>query len=274
MIKNKLLLLSSLTLAFALTACGSDSTETSEQASSSTTIFSEVSDNDSLQSREVTLASKGVIESVTNIPIYCKSKQIVVSCNLKEGQTVKAGQLLVQQDEKDLLTNIQQAENQFEQAKTQYEESLIGQGYKREEFASVPENIRKRARVKTGYDIQELALRTAREELEATRVTAPVSGTITEVKINKFDIPGAEPICRIVDAQNLKVSFSILESEMTKVAVGNVVYVTTVAYNNEQHEAVITLISPIVTDGGMVKVEAKLKDNHHLMPGMTALVSL
>ena len=220
------------------------------------------------------LASKGVIESTTNIPIYCKSREIVVECNLKEGEKIRRGQLLIEQDDRELRTKIKQAENQFEQVKTQYEETLIGQGYKRADFPTVPEHVKKIARVKTGYDIQELALTTAREELQETRVTAPVSGTVTEVDIHKYDIPDSKPICRIIDVENLKVSFSILESEMNKVQMGDTVQVTTVAYNQEVHQAVITLISPIVTEDGMVKMEAKLEDNYHLMPGMTALVSL
>lgn len=49
---------------------------------------------------------------------------------------------------------------------------------------------------------------------------------------------------------------------------------TTVAYPSEQHPATVSAISPVIDTNGMVHVEATLQPHPHLMPGMTAFITI
>jgi multidrug efflux pump subunit AcrA (membrane-fusion protein) len=77
-----------------------------------------------------------------------------------------------------------------------------------------------------------------------------------------------------VDTEKLKVSFDVLENELAKYQMGKKVSVFTVAYPSEQHTATISAISPVIDSNGMVHIEATLEPHPHLMPGMTAIVTL
>jgi hypothetical protein len=66
----------------------------------------------------------------------------------------------------------------------------------------------------------------------------------------------------------------VLENELSKYQIGGSVSVTTIAYPSEQHPATVTAISPVIDDNGMVRIEATMEPHPHLMPGMTAFVSI
>ena len=85
--------------------------------------------------------------------------------------------------------------------------------------------------------------------------------------------PG-EPLFSIVDIDHLKVSFDVLENELAKYEMGATVSATTVAFPNEHHPGTISAVSPVIDDNGMIHVEATLKPHPHLLPGMTALVTI
>ena len=72
----------------------------------------------------------------------------------------------------------------------------------------------------------------------------------------------------------LKVCFDVLENELQKFQQGTRIRVVSIAYPAEVHEAVVSAISPVVEKNGMVHLEAMLQPHPHLMPGMTAIVTL
>ncbi len=219
--------------------------------------------------------SKGKIESVENVAVYSQMQEQVIKLNIKDGVTVSKGSVIVVLDDERLLNQLVQARNDFEQAQYLFEEILVGQGYKKNEFDKVPEYVQSMAKVKSGYNMKEASLHQAERNYAKREITAPVSGTVTDLTIHQYDLPqGTEPLCRIFDSEHLKVVFYILESERGRISVGNKVSVTTVAYVNEVHTATVSLISPKVDDNGMIKIEAELSDCNNLIPGMTAFVNL
>lgn len=226
-----------------------------------------------VQVKQDQLVSKGVIKSVTDIAIYTELQKKIVESNLKEGKLVQKGQVLVKQDDEEIRTDIEKARNEFEQAQYNYMEILIGQGYKRDDFDQAPQTVKDQAMIKCNYQAAKLNLEIAEKQLEKTVIKAPCNGAMSQVKVHQFDMPSGDPICHIVDTENLKVEFHILETELRKLSNGSVVNVVSVAYPDEPHEATVSSISVIVDENGMVQVEALLKDPTHLMPGMTAIVN-
>lgn len=222
-----------------------------------------------------TTVSKGKIESVTKIAVYSQMQEQIVKLNIRDGVTVKKGDIIVELDDERLMNQLIQARNDFEQAKFMFEEILVGQGYKKDRLDEVPEYVCSMAKVKSGYNTSEASLQQAERNYAKRKITAPVSGTVTDISVHQYDLPqSTAPLCLIFDADNLKVVFNILENERGRIEVGSSVSVTTVAYANETHSATVSLISPKVDDNGMIRIEAHLSDSRNLMPGMTAFVNL
>lgn len=222
-----------------------------------------------------TLASKGIIKSCMDVPVYTKLSAQIIQLHIKEGMEVRKGQVLVQLDQEDIRSKIIQASTEFEQAKYKFDEILIGQGYNKAEMSKIPSNIILMAKIKSGYNISEQQYNVAQKQLAKTVVTAPISGIVSVVEVKPYDLPAnGQLICRILDNKHLKVVFSILENEIQKISIGHIIEVTTISYAQETHKAKITSISPIVDKDGMIKIEAELSDNKNLLPGMTAIINM
>lgn len=217
--------------------------------------------------------SKGVIGSVTDVTVYGELSEQVMQQLVKEGDDVKQGQTLLVLNDENLRTQVIQAENQMEQAEFRYQEILVGQGYKLDALDKVPENIRNLALMKSGYNAQKESLEQAHRQYEKRVIKAPVSGTVIQFEVHQYDrLQGGAAVCHIIDKEHLKVKFSILETELSRLTLGTEVKVTAIAYPEVSHKATVTKISPVVEENGMVKMEARLEDADKLMPGMTALV--
>ena len=219
--------------------------------------------------------SKGRIESVTDIAVYSQMQEQIVKLNIKDGSIVRKGDVIVELNDENLMNQLVQARNAFEQAEYMYHEILVGQGYNIDEMDKVPEYVSKISKVKSGYNISEASLSQAERNYAKRNVKAPISGAVTDVSFHQFDLPqSTAPLCRIFDPHNMKVVFNILENERGRIEIGSEVSVTTVAYADEVHSATVNLISPRVDENGMIRIEAKLKDCSNLIPGMTAFVNL
>lgn len=221
------------------------------------------------------LSSKGIIESVAEVPIFSRIAGQITSLNVELGQRVRKGQVMVRLDESDIRAELQKREAELEQADYQYQSILMGQGYKRAKLDEAPEEIRKLARVNSGYNTALAAVKKTQQQLEFCTITAPISGAVSDISATLYGAanPG-ESLFYVVDTEHLKASFDVLENEMSKFSIGSQVEVITVAYPGEVHNARVTAISPSVEKTGMIHMEAELKPSAHLMPGMTAIITL
>jgi hypothetical protein len=51
-------------------------------------------------------------------------------------------------------------------------------------------------------------------------------------------------------------------------------FFSTVTYPTEKHAAKVSGINPVIDDNGMIHIEATLEPHPHLLPGMTAFVTI
>lgn len=220
-------------------------------------------------------ASKGVIKSVTDVPVFSLLTSVVTDVNIKLGQRVRAGQPIITLNATEIQNEINMCQSQIEQARFQYESIIVGQGYDISNPTAIPDKINKAARIRSSLPVYEQQMKAHRQQLGYTIIKAPVSGVVSELDIHKHELAQqGVALCRIIDPDHLMVDFTILESEISLFHVGAVVSVTTMAYPQEVHKAVVTDIKPKVDETGMLFIRATLKDNAHLMAGMTALVTL
>ena len=220
--------------------------------------------------------TKGRIESERQIPVFSRiAEQIVMFGAENTGQFVKKGQVVVRLSEAALRDRILHCRATLEKAEFQYQAILMGQGYKHDRLDEAPENIKQLARINSGYNEAQAQLNELEHQLSYCTITAPVSGAVSRIQNTLYGaaLPG-EPLFYIVDMEHLKVSFDVLENELAKYQNGVILSVSTLTFPSEQHTATVSAISPVIDNNGMAHVEATLPPHPHLMPGMTAFVTL
>jgi RND family efflux transporter MFP subunit len=219
-------------------------------------------------------SSKGTIQAVTEVPVYSRINEQIVSFDIQLGQRIRKGQMVARLSQTVLLDRINRNKAELEKAEYQYQAILMGQGYKRNELEQAPEDIKRQARINSGYNTAKASLQQLEHELTYCTITAPVSGAVSRIDATLYSAatPGV-PLFYIVDTDHLKVCFDVLENELHKFQTGTRIQVISIAYPAETHEAVVSAISPVVEKNGMVHLEATLPPHPHLMPGMTAIVT-
>jgi RND family efflux transporter MFP subunit len=263
------------TLFSLLTACQSksDVKSTSQQADSLAVQSAKPSSRQN--SPSLSTANKGKIESMREVPVCSRiSEQIVMFAIENVGQEVRKGQVVARLSDAALREKIAHSRAKLEKAEFQYQAILMGQGYKHDNLDAAPENIKKMARISSGYNEARAELHELEHELSYCTITAPISGYVVKIQNTLYGMaqPG-EALFYIVDAEHPKVGFDVLENEVPRYWDGAILTVSTVAFPSEQHPATISAVGA-VDDNGMVHVEATLQPHPHLALGMTAFVTV
>ena len=220
-------------------------------------------------------AIKGKIMTVREVPVYSRiSEQITMFAIDNVGQEVRKGQVVARLSDAALRVKIAHSRAKLEKAEFQYQAILMGQGYKHDNLDAAPENIKKMARISSGYNEARAELHELEHELSYCTITAPISGYVIKIQNTLYGMaqPG-EALFYIVDAEHPKVGFDVLENEVSRYWDGAILTVSTVAFPSEQHPATISSVGA-VDDNGMVHVEATLQPHPHLALGMTAFVTV
>ena len=219
-------------------------------------------------------SSKGTIEAVTEVPVYSRIGEQIVSFDIQLGQRVKKGEVVVRLNQEVIKDRINRNKADLERADYEAQAILMGQGYKRNNLDKAPEDLQRQARVNSGYNTALASLKQLEHELTYCTITAPLTGAVSRIDATLYSAatPGV-PLFFIVDTEHLKVCFDVLENELSKFQSGTKIQVISVAYPSEVHEAEVSAISPVVEKNGMVHLEATLQPHPHLMPGMTAIVT-
>ena len=259
-----------------LMACGNGQQSKADSNESETgTAAAPVSTPAKAEPTTAPFSCKGTIQSVSEVAVNSRINEQIVMLGVEMGQRVHKGQVVVRLDRTAIEDKITKGRAELEQAEFQYQNILMGQGYKRSNFDQAPETIKELARVNSGYNTAKAALRQLEHQLDYCTIQAPISGIVTQLNAVLYATaaPG-ETLFRIVDTEHLKVSFDVLENELRRFEKGTAITVTPISYPDDHHQARITAVSPVVEKTGMVHLEATLTPHPRLMPGMSAIVML
>ena len=274
--------LSTCVLLLALTACknaGSNGADNNKEAAAKDSVAASAKPSASRSLQQTINAdgfsSKGSIEAVTEVPVYSRISEQIVAFDLKLGQRLKKGQVVVRLSQATLNDQIVRCKAELEHAEYQYQAILMGQGYKRNELEKASDDIKRQARINSGYNTAKASLQQLEHQLAYCTITAPMTGAVSRIEAALYGAatPGT-PLFYMVDTEHLKVCFDVLENELHNFELGTEIQVVSIAYPAETHSAKVSAISPVVEKNGMVHLEALLTPNPHLMPGMTAIVTL
>ena len=221
------------------------------------------------------LVSNGKVQALEYADVYFQSAEAIAHIYVKNGDRVAKGQKLAELDKFKLDNSVKQAKDRLKQAQLELKDVLIGQGYSPDKMDAVPKEIMELAKVKSGYDQNQSQYELAVKELEQATLTAPFDGLVANLfqKVHN-KASSSEAFCRIINDRDMEVCFTVLESELPLIKIGDKVIVTPYSSTVNGQEGNICEINPLVDENSMVQVKARLNGGSKLFDGMNVRVNV
>ena len=218
------------------------------------------------------LINNGKLVALRKSELQFRVGEQLEKLSFRNGDPVKAGSVIA---ELNTFTYRQQLANaliQLKRTKLEMQNLLIGQGYNTLDTTAMPHSIYEMASVKSGYDEAVQSLETAQFNLESSRMVAPFSGIMANIKQKQYDrINAGTTFCTLIDDSEFEVEFHIVESEVGDVCMNDEVQI--VAFSNQAVcKGRISEINPVVDENGLILVKAKVKNPGGLIDGMNVKV--
>lgn len=203
------------------------------------------------------------LEADQEVKVFARTSNRIVELLVEEGQKVEKGQLLLRLDDdiqktayQKALSNAEKARKEFERSRVLYTDKLISE----QAFTDIQFELRQ----------LELALEDALRQLEYTRVTAPIAGTVTRRLVKLGELVNVNHhLFDIIDFNSIVARVYVPENELSRLELDQPVRVSSTALPGIEHTGYVQLISPIVeTKTGTVKVTVAFKEVGRLRPGM------
>lgn len=241
----------------------------------------------------VAVEATGQIEPAVTVELKSKASGQILSLKGETGQVVEAGTLLVQIDKRTPQNALAQASAQLEAAKAR---RSIAEAQRSRSEKLLAERIindvdfeqaqLEFANAKAEIVRSQVAVETARIQLDDTDVRAPITGTIIEKLVEKgqvissptMDVGGGTLLLKMADLTSVQVRTLVGETDIGKVIPGQDAVVTVTAFPNQPFRGQVAKIEPQATANQTVTTFAVLivlkNENGLLKPGMNADVAI
>ncbi len=221
------------------------------------------------------LVSNGKVVAKEYADLYFHTSEVVRKVWVKNGTRVSKGQKLAELDIFRLNNTLAQRKNALSQATIELQDVLIGQGYTPEDLTAIPSDVMELAKVKSSYEQARIQYESALHDVEQATLTAPYDGVVANLFDKTHNMArSGEPFCRVIGTATMEVDFTVLESELPLIKIGDEVMVTPYASTVEIRGGHISEINPMVDANGMVRVKATVESSDGLFDGMNVRVSV
>lgn len=257
-----------------LTACGN---KTQNQDAEMQEIFDKTVPNVTVEVAQISdfnsqLLCNGRIVAADYADVFWQSSAEITDIKIHNGAYVNQGDVLAVANDSKVKSNLESAKIDLDVAQLSMLDLVVGQGYT---IDNVPENVLKTAQVKSGYAKAKINLEQCEREVENAKLTAPCSGLVANVESSGKGMNNtSKPFCRIINTQQMKVSFKVMESELNSVAIGNKVQVKPYALPSTTFAGTVVEVNPVVEDNSLVKVTAVIDNPQSLYDGMNTQISV
>ena len=218
------------------------------------------------------LAANGKVNAIQKTSLSFRSGGTLTVVNVRNGSHVQKGQLLAAVDSSSAVLAVHAAKLALEKAGLDLRDVLAGQGYNPQALDDVPDEFMRIAKMRSGYDIALNNLKKAEYELDGTRIFAPFSGVVADVKLKKYGTAGSEPFCTLLADGVMDAVFSVLESEYKLLQTGLHVKIEPFAEGGHRLDGTIGTINPTVDRNGQITVCATVRNDGSLVDGMNVRV--
>ena len=221
------------------------------------------------------LVSNGKIVAKEYADLYFRTSEVVAKVYVKNGMYVRKGQKLAELDLFKLNNTLAQNKNALAQANLEMQDVLIGQGYAPDNLSAVPAEKLELAKVKSGYERAKAQYEASLYDVEQATLIAPFDGVVANLFDKQYNMPkSGEPFCRIIRTSAMEVDFTVLESELPLIKVGDQVEVTPYATAVGTRTGNVSEINPLVDENCMVRVKAQVNGGEKLFDGMNVRISV
>jgi len=220
----------------------------------------------------------GTVVPQAEATLSFSSEGVIRSLNFKQGQMVKAGQVLgtvdITNKESSLAASqagtetarsqLAQAQDLYDRAKMLHDEDAITE----QKWVMAQENLRRaKAMLKQAESMEKISTKRVAD----TRLTAPFSGYISAklAEVGQNASP-ANPVAKLMKINPVRVKISVPEDDISKISIGRKVYIRVEALDNELRSGVITeksLSADPLAHSYEVMAEV-VNDGNQLLPGM------
>lgn len=267
--------------AAALVAAGCGGGETSVRATAASPVEAAAAWTDTLS---VTVEAVGSLEANARVEVKPEASGKVSEILFREGDTVRAGQVLVRLDRNKLTAELQAARAGVTRARAEAEnlgrqlrrnDSLLARGAISEQAYDDLETQYNTARA--GLEQAEANLALAREELEDATIRAPFDGRVGARTFDPGDyLSVGTPMFTIVNDDPLEIRFSVPERYLNQLEHGSPVTVRVRSEPGRTFSGEVDFISPYVDPANRTVALRALIPNpsSRLRPGQFGNVQL
>ncbi|MCX7179762.1 MAG: efflux RND transporter periplasmic adaptor subunit [Proteobacteria bacterium] len=199
-----------------------------------------------------TLSANGTLRAMQQSSVRAKVAGEITAVNAREGERVRAGQVLAQIDRSDFLSRLAERQSGLEAARAQAafaestrrknEELLQKKFISQQAYDSAKSNAESNAALAQAQDAQ-LAL--ARKALEDTVVRAPIDGWIAERAVQVGDKTAIDgKLFTVVDLSRLEFEALVPAHEIAQVALGQSFVTTLPGYGEKRFVGRVARIGP------------------------------
>ncbi len=235
---------------------------------------------ETIKNVKVETISDGIVQNAMTLNGKIKEKSLtalsfrvggpLAKLNVKQGDYVRAGQVIAAIDQRDYQLQLATTKAQLEQIEGEYlrYKQLIEQ-------KKIPENTFEK--IKSGYLMTKTAFENAQNQLLDTELKAPFSGYIYEKFVENYQTVGAgTPIVSIIDNSHLEVVVSVSESQLNRVKSDKKSYVNVANAGIHQLPVQLLSVSEKAMQDGLYEVKFSFENKNELKvaPGMTAEVHI
>jgi membrane fusion protein, multidrug efflux system len=187
--------------------------------------------------RQVTVS--GTVEPVRSIGVNSQLSGAVTSVLVQEGDAVRRGAVLARMDARELAAQLASAQASYEVTKAAYERAAQ---LRERRVITLPEYERER----TAHAAAVAQVEQLRTRIGFATVTAPVTGVITEKRVESGDVVGNQArLFSIADISELVTRVGVSELDVVELRQGDLVTITLDAFPNRALNGRIRRIFPM-----------------------------
>jgi membrane fusion protein (multidrug efflux system) len=218
---------------------------------------------------ESALRFSATLEAERDVRVLAEAQRRVVELRVEEGDSVRAGGMLIRLQDDEQRSALTKAEIELRQATREYnrQKSLFEQNLVSEQVFNDTASV---------FDQAEIAVEDARRNLTYTEVRAPFAGVVTERLVNVGDhVTLNQPLFRIIDFDSIVARIYVPQKELPSLAPGLAARITADAVGGDTLVGTVDRIAPVVDPGtGTLKVTVAVPRGQGLRPGMFVEVEL
>jgi HlyD family secretion protein len=241
----------------------------------------------------VAVEAAGQIEPALTVELKSKASGQILELSAETGQVVEAGTLLVQIDKRNPRNSLAQAQAQLEAAKAR---RSIAEAQNKRSAKLLAEKIINEvdyeqsqlelANARADVVRADVAVETARIQLDDTDLRAPITGTVIEKLVEEgqvisspiMDVGGGTLLLKMADLSSVQVRALVDETDIGKIQPGLPAVVTVTAFPNQPFTGQVLKVEPQASADQTVTTFAVriVLDNANglLKPGMNADVAV